>query len=127
MDKLHIDKKNYVTFCAVAEYNGKLYISDKNNRGLLEYNLKTKETVIKNIFMAENYRNNYWSAFAYKNEIWFIPLRDYQKIAIYNTDNEKITFCHFPNQNTDVIIYLLWIIKWLENMCIYFRHIMIVF
>ena len=41
MDKLYIDKKNYVTFCAVAEYNGKLYISDRNNRGLLEYNLKT--------------------------------------------------------------------------------------
>lgn len=95
MDKLLIDEKGYITFWAAAEYKGKLYVSDRNNRGLLEYNLKTKETVIKNIFMSENYRNNYWSAFTYKNEIWFIPLRDYQKIAIYNTDNEKITFLSF--------------------------------
>ena len=59
MDKLLIDEKGYITFCAAAEYKGKLYVSDRNNRGLLEYNLKTKETVIKNIFMSENYRNNY--------------------------------------------------------------------
>ena len=40
--------------------------------------------------------NNYWSAFTYKNEIWFVPLRDYQKFAIYNIDDNKITFMSFP-------------------------------
>lgn len=96
MDKLMLYKKGYVTFYAAAEYNGKLYIADRNNRGLLEYNLTTRETVIKNVFMAENYRDNYWSAFTYKNEIWFIPLRDYQKIAIYNVDDNKITYLSYP-------------------------------
>ena len=37
MDKLLIDEKGYITFCAAAEYKGKLYVSDRNNRGLLEY------------------------------------------------------------------------------------------
>lgn len=96
MDKLKIDKKGYVTFYAAAEYNGKLYIADRDNRGLLEYDLTTGETIIKNVFMAENYMNNYWSAFTYKNEIWFVPLRDYQKFAIYNIDDNKITFMSFP-------------------------------
>ena len=96
MDKLMIEKKGYVTFYAAAEYNGKLYIADRNNRGLLEYDLTTKETIIKNIFMAENYMNNYWLAFTYKNEIWFIPIRDYQKFAIYNIKDNKITFLSFP-------------------------------
>lgn len=96
MDKLKIDKKGYVTFYAAAEYNGKLYIADCNNKGLLEYDLTTKETIIKNVFMAENYMNNYWSAFTYKNEIWFVPVRDYQKIAIYNVDDDKITYLSYP-------------------------------
>lgn len=82
MFDLEFDNKYYFTFIAAAEYEDKLYISDPNNRGLLEYNLGTKETVIKNIFMAENERNNYWSAFTYHGEVWFIPLRDNQKIAI---------------------------------------------
>lgn len=96
MDKLKIDKKGYVTFYAAAEYNGKLYVADRGNRGLLEYDLTTGETIIKNVFMAENYMNNYWSAFAYKNEIWFVPLRDYQKIAIYNVDDNKIVYLSYP-------------------------------
>ena len=41
MDKLMIDKKGYVTFYAAAEYNGKLYIADRNNSSLLE-DLTTK-------------------------------------------------------------------------------------
>lgn len=96
MDKLKIDKKGYVTFYAAAEYNGKLYIADRDNRGLLEYDLTTRETIIKNVFMAENYMNNYWSAFTYKNEIWFVPLRDYQQFAIYNTDTNCVEYMAFP-------------------------------
>ena len=96
MDKLHIDKKNYVTFYAAAEYNGKLYIADRNNRGLLEYDLTTRETVIKNVFMAENYMNNYGQAFTYMKEIWFIPLRDDEKIAIYNVKYNKIVYLDIP-------------------------------
>lgn len=108
MDKLRIDKNAYVTFCAAAEYNGKLYIADSNNRGLLEYDLTTKETVIKNVFIAENYMNNYWSAFTYKDEIWFVPVRDYEKFAIYNIKNDKITFLSFPDseQRCDYIPFM---------------------
>ena len=47
MFDLEFDNKYYFTFIAAAEYEDKLYISDPNNRGLLEYNLGTKETVIK--------------------------------------------------------------------------------
>lgn len=96
MDKLRIDKNVYVTFYAAAEYNGKLYIADRDNRGLLEYDLTTKETVIKNVFMAENYMNNYAQAFTYMNEVWFIPLRDYERIAIYNVENNKIEYLDIP-------------------------------
>ena len=96
MDKLKIDKKGYVTFYAAAEYNGKLYIADSNNKGLLEYDLTTKETIIKNVFMAENYMNNYGQAFTYMNEVWFIPLRDYERIAIYNVENNKIDYLEIP-------------------------------
>lgn len=99
MDKLKIDKKGYVTFYAAAEYNGKLYIADRGNRGLLEYDLTTGETIIKNVFMAENYMNNYWSAFTYKNEIWFVPVRDYQKIAIYNVDDLNNDICEVNIRN----------------------------
>ena len=87
MVDLEFDDKNYFTFYAAAEYNGKLYISDPDNRGLLVYDLDTKEINVKNIFMAENERDNYWSAFSYNGEIWFVPIRDNQKIAIYNIDN----------------------------------------
>lgn len=96
MDKLLIDKKGYVTFYAAAEYNGKLYIADRDNRGLLEYDLATRETIIKNVFMAENYMNNYWSAFTYKNEIWFVPARDYERFAIYKPQNNSIEYMAFP-------------------------------
>ena len=71
MVDLEFDDKNYFTFYAAAEYNGKLYISDPDNRGLLVYDLDTKEINVKNIFMAENERDNYWSAFSYNGEIWF--------------------------------------------------------
>lgn len=96
MDKLRIDKKAYVTFCAAAEYNGKLYIADSNSRGLLEYDLTTKKTIIRNVFMAENYMKNYWSAFTYKNEIWFVPVRDYERFAIYKPQNNSIEYMAFP-------------------------------
>mgnify|MGYP004473211165 CR=1 FL=1 len=101
MDKLKIDKKGYVTFCAAAEYNGKLYIADSNSRGLLEYDLTTKKTIIKNVFMAENYMKNYWSAFTYKNEIWFVPVRDYQQIAIYNVNKNTITYLSYPKSEQE--------------------------
>lgn len=112
-DKLVIDKKGYVTFYAAAEYNGKLYISDRDNRGLLEYDLETKETVIKNIFMAENYMNNYGQAFTYKNEIWFIPLRDNGKIAIYNVRNNKLEYLDIPKSENkcDYIPFTDYVIK----------------
>ena len=55
MDKLKIDKKGYVTFYAAAEYNGKLYIADRDNRGLLEYDLTTGETIIKNVLLVSVY------------------------------------------------------------------------
>ena len=50
MVDLEFDDKNYFTFYAAAEYNGKLYISDPDNRGLLVYDLDTKEINVKNIF-----------------------------------------------------------------------------
>lgn len=53
MVDLEFDDKNYFTFYAAAEYNGKLYISDPDNRGLLVYDLDTKEINVKNIFMAK--------------------------------------------------------------------------
>lgn len=99
MEELIIDKKGYVGFNAITEYNGELYIADRNNRGLLEYDLKSKETTVKNVFMAENFMNNYWISFVYGEEIWFVPLRDYQKIAIYNVVNNMIEFLAFPKSN----------------------------
>ena len=99
MFDLKFDNKCYFTFIAASEYEDKLYISDPNNRGLIEYNMSTEETVIKNIFMAENERRNYWSAFTYHDEVWFIPLRDNQKIAIYNIPNNNIKYLPIPKSN----------------------------
>ena len=96
MVDLQFDDKNYFIFYAAADYNGKLYISDPDNRGLLVYDLDTKEINVKNIFMAENMRDNYWSAFSYNGEIWFVPIRDNQKIAIYNIDNNSIEYLKIP-------------------------------
>lgn len=96
MNYLKFDKKEYLTFCAAAECDNRLYISDPNNRGLIEYNLNSKETKIKNIFMAENDRNNYCSAFLYNDEIWFLPVRDNQKIAIYDISNNNIEYMAIP-------------------------------
>ena len=55
MDKLKIDKKGYVTFYAAAEYNGKLYIADRDNRGLLEYDLNRGDNYKKCIYGWELY------------------------------------------------------------------------
>ena len=99
MDRIKIDKKAYLSFWAAAEHNGKLYISDPNNRGLLEYDLTTGETVVKNIFMAENNMNNYRFAFEYKGQIWFVPLRNSGEIAIYNVNN-NIEYIAIPKSES---------------------------
>lgn len=96
MVDLQFDEKNYFIFYAAAEYNDKLYISDPNNHGLLEYDLDTKGITVKNVFLAENMRDNYWSAFSYNSEIWFVPVRDNQKIAIYKINDNSIEYLEIP-------------------------------
>ena len=96
MVDLQFDEKNYFIFYAAAEYNDKLYISDPNNHGLLEYDLDTKQITVKNVFLAENMRDNYWSAFSYNSEIWFVPVRDNQKIAIYKINDNSIEYLEIP-------------------------------
>lgn len=93
---LSVDKKAYVTFNAVAEYDGKLYIADRENNGLIEYDLKTNKTKVKNVFRGSSIKGNFWKAISYDNEIWFLPITVQDKIAVYNILNNNIDYIDFP-------------------------------
>lgn len=95
MDKLVVEKKAYVTFNAVEENNGKLYMADRENNGLIEYDLNTNIASVKNVFEGSGIKGNYWKAISYEDDIWFLPITSSDKIAIFNTKDNNIDYIDF--------------------------------
>lgn len=95
MEKLKSDYDK-ILFRAGVQVNDFLYYSDWNSNGLFELDIKNNCTRVIATFESNMIERLHEFAFAFNNEIWFIPSDMHEKIAIYNLDEEIIRYLDIP-------------------------------
>lgn len=81
---------------ALVEHKNTLIFSDFLSNGIFVYDLSEKKAELIKTFKTKLMWNNYWEAYTYKDEIWFIPFRLEERIAIYNITEKRISYMDIP-------------------------------
>ena len=87
--------------CAMTEREDYLYCSDFQSNGLFRYNFKDRRIDILGTFDTRFMWNSYWQAVSYGKEIWFIPFKQEERIAVYNIENNSIEYVELPKSTRD--------------------------
>lgn len=93
---INLGDKQGLSFFALAEVDERLYFVDRDSKLLFCYDQKLKTTELKRIMQTLEVKNSYWMAFSYNREVWFIPVRYYERIAIYDTVTNLIEYVEIP-------------------------------
>lgn len=81
---------------AMAQKNEFLIFSDFFSNGLFRYNFENSKVEFITSFKTDIIRNNYWQACLVDDEIWFIPFRLEERLAIYNMIDGKMEYLEIP-------------------------------
>ncbi len=95
-------EKGETYFNAAARIGDYLYYSAKYTNGLFRADLKTGKSEFITVFDTDREMDIHRFAFSVRNEVWFIPNRLSEKIAIFNVDSLELEYMDIPEPKKKV-------------------------